>query len=51
MLRLMSKDYEKFLLPSRSDHSYIVAYIYACVKASDSYIQVHYPNSLLYARI
>jgi hypothetical protein len=50
MLRLMSKDYKKIHLPSRTDHSFIVTYIYAYVKVTDSYIQVCYLISLFHAR-
>jgi hypothetical protein len=50
MLRLMSKDCEKFHLPSRTDHSSIVTYIYACVQVTDSYIQLCYLISLFRAR-
>ena len=50
MLRLMSKDYERFHLPSRTDHNSIATHIYACVKVTDSYIQVCYLISLFHAR-
>jgi len=50
MLRLMSKDYEKFPLPSRTDHSSIVTHIYAFVKVADLYVQVCYLICLFHAR-